>query len=61
MRTLLREVIGLDWFEGAVMNCKWRGPKLNDILNKAGIDVKSAKGSLVAFACYEVPVQGGES
>ena len=59
MRTLLKEVNGLDWFEAAVMNCKWRGPKLRDILNKASIDVKSAKGSHVAFACYKVPVQRG--
>ena len=49
MRTLLKEVNGLNWFDGAVMNCK------------ASIDVKSAKESHVAFACYKVPVQGGES
>ena len=61
MRTLLKEVNGLDWFEGAVMNCRWRGPKLRDVLNEAGINVKSIKDYHVAFACYKVPVQGGES
>lgn len=25
MRTKLKEVNGVDWFDGAVMNCKWRG------------------------------------
>ena len=61
MRTLLKEVNGLDWFEGAVMNCKWRGPKLRDVLNEAGINIKNIKDYHVAFACHKVPVQGGES
>ena len=61
MRTLLKEVNGLDWFEGAVMNCQWRGPKLKDVLNEAGISVKNIKDYHVAFACHQVPVQGGES
>ena len=60
MRTLLKEVDRLEWFEGAVMNCKWKGPKLRDVLNEAGVDVNSVKGSHVAFACYKVPIQGGE-
>jgi DMSO/TMAO reductase YedYZ molybdopterin-dependent catalytic subunit len=25
MRTKLKEVNGIDWFDGAVMNCKWSG------------------------------------
>jgi hypothetical protein len=25
MRTKLKEVNGIDWFDGAVMNCKWTG------------------------------------
>ena len=61
MRTSLKEVNGLDWFEGAVMNCRWRGPKLKDVLNEAGINVKNIKDHHVAFACYQVPVQGGVS
>ena len=61
MRTLLKEVDGLDWFEAAVMNCYWKGPKLRDILNEAGVDVTNIREKHVAFACYKVPVQGGES
>ncbi|EGC46884.1 sulfite oxidase [Histoplasma capsulatum var. duboisii H88] len=37
MRTKLKEVVGLDWMDGAVMNCTWRGPRLRDILIKAGV------------------------
>ena len=61
MRTLLKEVNGIDWFESAVMNCKWKGPKLRDVLNEAGVNVKSTKDAHVAFGCHKVPVQGGES
>jgi sulfite oxidase len=34
MRTKLKEVNGIDWFDGAVMNCKWSGmlsPPFRDI------------------------------
>ncbi|OJD16938.1 hypothetical protein AJ78_02920 [Emergomyces pasteurianus Ep9510] len=37
MRTKLKEVVGLDWMDGAVMNCSWRGPRLRDVLIKAGV------------------------
>jgi sulfite oxidase len=37
MRTRLKEVSGIDWLDGAVMNCLWRGPRLRDILQAAGI------------------------
>ncbi|MCJ1285423.1 hypothetical protein MMC26_004763 [Xylographa opegraphella] len=37
MRTLLKEVEGIDWGDGAVMNCRWKGPKLRDVLLTAGI------------------------
>lgn len=63
MRTLLKEVEGVDWFDGAVMNCKWRGPKLVDVLAKAGVDEKLMKADdgtwkgHVAFACHETQVQ----
>ncbi len=60
MRTFLKEVNGIDWGDGAVMNCKWRGPKLCDILNSAGINVQDVKGAHVAFACYKTLVQGSE-
>ncbi|KKZ65697.1 sulfite oxidase [[Emmonsia] crescens] len=37
MRTKLKEVVGLDWMDGAIMNCTWRGPRLRDVLIKAGV------------------------
>jgi sulfite oxidase len=37
MRTRIKEVDGIDWFDGAVMNCVWKGPRLRDILLKASI------------------------
>lgn len=55
MRTLLKEVNGLDWGEAAVMNCKWKGPRLRDILDKAQVEIKTGH---VAFSCYKTPVQG---
>lgn len=60
MRTLLKEVSGIDWGDGAVMNCKWKGPKLRDILHDATLDVHDIEQSHVAFACYKTPVQGGD-
>ena len=60
MRTLLKEVNGIDWGDGAVMNCKWKGPKLKDILDDAGVDVEDIKGAHVAFACYQTLVQNSE-
>lgn len=55
MRTLLKEVQGLDWFDGAVMNCAWRGPKLRDVLLAAG--VRDEQGMHVQFACHAVATQ----
>ena len=57
MRTLLKEVDGVDWGDGAVMNCQWRGPRLRDVLLKAGVGVESQKKGHVAFACYHTKVQ----
>lgn len=57
MRTQIKEVQGLDWFDGAVMNCKWRGPRVRDILNKAKVTLPDATQGHVAFACYAVPTQ----
>jgi sulfite oxidase len=65
MRTLQKEVDGLDWGDAAVMNCHWRGPRLRDVLLKAGLDLEG-KDKLdiegdsdwhVAFACYATKVQ----
>ena len=37
MRTRLKEVSGIDWFDGAVMNCQWSGPLLCDVLRSVGV------------------------
>jgi sulfite oxidase len=59
MRTKLKEVSGIDWFDGAVMNCKWTGPLLADVLAKAGIKVNDTEKTKahVAFSCYQTPTQ----
>jgi sulfite oxidase len=61
MRTLLKEVNGIDWYDGAVMNCVWKGPRLRDVLSKAGIGEtmvgEGAYNGYAAFACYETPCQ----
>ncbi|KAH7021412.1 putative sulfite oxidase [Microdochium trichocladiopsis] len=52
MRTTVKEVDGIDWLDGAVMNCRWRGPTLKDILNRAGINLETSQipAAHVAFA-----------
>jgi sulfite oxidase len=30
-------VQGIDWLDGALMNCIWKGPRLRDILLRAGV------------------------
>ena len=57
MRTLLKEVDGIDWGDGAVMNCRWSGPKLRDILNKAQITTGGSQRYHVAFACFQTECQ----
>ncbi|KAI1770569.1 molybdopterin binding oxidoreductase [Hypoxylon cercidicola] len=58
MRTVVRDVQGIDWSDGAVMNCRWRGPLLKDVLEKAGIlDVDKAGDTHVAFASFQVECQ----
>ena len=52
MRTKLKEVVGVDWGDGAVMNCSWKGPRLRDVLNKAGVKVSDPSKAHIAFACY---------
>lgn len=37
MRTRLKEVQGVNWFDGAVMNCRWEGPLVRDVLLRAGV------------------------
>lgn len=63
MRTLLKEVQGIDWGDAAVMNCKWRGPRLRDVLLHAGLRPGSNntdRGLHVAFSCYKVECQDDE-
>ncbi|OJD33382.1 sulfite oxidase [Diplodia corticola] len=60
MRTEMKEVSGLDWFDGAVMNCKWRGPRLRDVLLSAGVGFAEAEAQHVAFACHQNPCQEDE-
>lgn len=59
MRTHIKEVQGLDWFDGAAMNCKWSGPMLKDVLESCGIDLNSTQqeAAHVAFASYVEPCQ----
>lgn len=66
MRTRLKEVQGIDWFDGAILNAEWEGPLLRDVLIKAGVkqgkeendDRNGASGQLhVAFACYQTKTQ----
>lgn len=60
MRTLLKEVKGLDWCDGAIMNCSWKGPRLRDVLLAAGVRWTEGKvdGALhVAFSCYQTLCQ----
>ncbi|KAG4421291.1 hypothetical protein IFR04_005593 [Cadophora malorum] len=58
MRTLQREVVGIDWLDGAAMNCKWKGPRVRDVLALAGIEEpKDEKQLHVAFNCRSVPCE----
>ncbi|KAL2810960.1 Oxidoreductase, molybdopterin-binding domain-containing protein [Aspergillus granulosus] len=56
MRTMLKEVDGLDWGDAAVMNCNWSGPRLKDILRHAGVH-EARPGLHVAFSSYQVECQ----
>jgi sulfite oxidase len=57
MRTQLKEVDGIDWGDGAVMNCSWKGPRLSEVLKRAGISVEDDEKAHVAFACFQTEVQ----
>jgi sulfite oxidase len=57
MRTLIKEVDGLDWGDGAVMNCTWSGPRLSDILARAGVNISENSAGHVAFACMQAECQ----
>lgn len=55
MRTKLKEVRGVDWKDGAVMNCTWKGPRLRDVLLRAGVKSEYAAQSPlhVEFSCFQ--------
>ncbi|MCJ1310695.1 hypothetical protein MMC25_004361 [Agyrium rufum] len=55
MRTLLKEVEGIDWGSAAIMNCAWKGPRLKDVLRKAGVqwDGEDGEERHVAFASFQ--------
>lgn len=57
MRTYIAEVDGIDWGDGAIMNCIWRGPRLRDVLEEADINLPTTAAGHVAFACYRTEVQ----
>lgn len=57
MRTLLKEVDGIDWGDGAVMNRAWKGPRLRDILLRAGANSSDQKKAHAAFASFQVKCQ----
>lgn len=57
MRTLIKEVQGIDWNDGAIMNCAWKGPRVKDVLNEAGVDIGDWKTAHVEFACHQAVCQ----
>jgi sulfite oxidase len=62
MRTRIKEVAGVDWFDGAIMNCVFEGPRVRDLLIAAGVrDGEDSQGQTkfqhVQFANYGGKVQ----
>lgn len=71
MRDRLKEVSGIDWGGGTVMNAVWTGPLLRDVLERAGVKVKRGGGQAdgggdgreyyeglhVQFECHATKVQ----
>lgn len=59
MRHRLKEVCGVDWNDGAMMNCAWEGPRLRDILLAAGVEDKQnvSLSKHVQFASYGTKTQ----
>lgn len=57
MRTRIKEVAGVDWFDGALMNCVFEGPLLCDVLLAAGVGEneplqEGVRPEHVQFACF---------
>ncbi|KAI5292431.1 hypothetical protein KEM55_007797 [Ascosphaera atra] len=54
MRRRWKDLRGLNWCDGAIMNCRWRGPRLRDVLIKAGVSPDADTSGLHAvFSCYQ--------
>ncbi|KAK6498730.1 hypothetical protein TWF481_011304 [Arthrobotrys musiformis] len=56
MRTKEKEVWGIDWHNGAVMNASWTGVLLSTILSLACPTIDPST-SHVAFSCYQTATQ----
>ncbi|KAI1121383.1 sulfite oxidase-like protein [Nemania abortiva] len=54
MRTWLKEVDGVGWGDAALMNCSWRGPRLRDVIQAAGVQLCQGH---VAFSCFQSKTQ----
>jgi sulfite oxidase len=57
MRTKEKEVWGIDWRNGAVMNASWTGVLLSDVLALAKPTLHPNEESHVAFSCYQTATQ----
>ncbi|KAJ6256684.1 hypothetical protein Dda_8550 [Drechslerella dactyloides] len=57
MRTKEKEVWGIDWRNGAVMNAEWSGVLLSDVLKLAAPTIKDGGPAHVAFSCYQTATQ----
>lgn len=64
MRTRMKEVLGVDWFDAALMTCTWEGPRVRDILLAAGVEEPVLHNNVapkhVHFANYGGKVQADE-
>ncbi|KAF3926769.1 hypothetical protein ABW21_db0208219 [Orbilia brochopaga] len=57
MRTKEKEVWGIDWRNGAVMNAEWSGVLLSTVLEIAAPTLPDTGPAHVAFSCYQTPTQ----
>jgi sulfite oxidase len=57
----IKNVQGIEWYDGAVQNCLWRGPLLSDVLRLAGLDTESGHVECIAVSepCEDTSVYGG--
>ncbi|KIW18987.1 hypothetical protein PV08_03276 [Exophiala spinifera] len=64
LRSRVKEVTGVDWGDGAVMNAAWTGPLLRDVLVDCGLSakryLKEYDGLHVQLECNATKVQEDE-